>query len=249
MLDLIRGFPLPWVDLAFPLHLHLFHPRNRLDLTIFATSTTNASSSSRAWNHTGTGRPTAYRRPTTGWLAPSRTSVKPWLNWFFHPRKFQPPPHFRIRNPIPQPLPATTIAYLLRTLTRFLPHCALRIWVVVPCPIVFWLFRYGTTSTSPTLIFVDYSSSLWTVTSMTSLSCLAIALITIISHLLCSLPIETSHWVLPATWLVHISDHTIPYIPYHLLCHKVVIAYTIAILVREVLHKKRAQKWKSQPSF
>ena len=30
------------------------------------------------------------------------------------------------------------------------------------------------------------------------------------------------------------------------MCHKVVIAYTIAILVREVLHDKRAQKRKSQ---
>ncbi len=41
------------------------------------------------------------------------------------------------------------------------------------------------------------------------------------------------------------SIHTIqPWcISWHqLVCHKVVIAYTIAILVREVLHEKRAQK-------
>ena len=36
---------------------------------------------------------------------------------------------------------------------------------------------------------------------------------------------------------------------YHLLCHKVVIAYTIAILVRQALHEKRAQTSKSQTSI
>ena len=58
------------------------------------------------------------------------------------------------------------------------------------------------------LIFVDYSSSLRTVTSTTSLSYLAIALIPHMALLLRSLPIETSCCVLQATWLVHVSDHT-----------------------------------------
>ena len=56
---------------------------------------------------------------------------------------------------------------------------------------------------------------------------------------------------------MHISDHTSHSIHtyhwyiswYHLLCHKVVIAYTIAILVREALHEKRAQTQRAKQAF
>ena len=137
-----------------------------------------------------------------------------------------------------------------------------------PYPIVFRLSRYGSATTSPPLIFAkDYYERLHhfgiTFTLISSwyrdiiiLSCICID--NPIALLLRHLPIETSLWVLPATWLVHISDHTSHSIHtisswciswYHLLCHKVFIAYTIAILVREALHEKRAQTTKSQTSF
>ena len=126
-----------------------------------------------------------------------------------------------------------------------------------PCPIVFRLYRYGSTSPSPPLISIDYSTSPRTVTSMTSLSYLAIALITHIASFCVAYPsrlaIEYCRQRDLCTLVIILhSIHTItPWcIPWNqLVCHKVVIAYTIAILVREVFHEKRAHKWKSQPSF
>ena len=57
--------------------------------------------------------------------------------------------------------------------------------------------------------------------------------------------------------LVHISDNTSRSIHtyhwciswYHLLGHKVVIGYTIATLVREALHEKRAQTQRAKQAF
>ena len=126
-----------------------------------------------------------------------------------------------------------------------------------PCPIVFRLYRYGSTSSSPRLIFERVSSSPRMVTSTTSLSYLAIALITTWPYICVAYPSRLAFEycrqrdMCTLVIILH-SIHTIPLwcISWNqLVCHKVVIAYTIAILVCEVLHEKRAQKWKSHPSF
>ena len=159
-----------------------------------------------------------------------------------------------------------------------LPLRGLRIWVAVQYPFVFRIFRYGSTSTPPPLTFATDASSTTTTSTTTWYSCHHFDTIPdarpvtsswywtyhschyIDSHYsltpLHCLPIETSHWVLPATRLVHISDHTSHIIHISLLhilvsslvsqsCHCILTCY----IGLQALHEKRAQTSKSQTSF
>ena len=81
---------------------------------------------------------------------------------------------------------------------------------------MFRLYRYGSTSPSPPLISIDYSSSPRTVTSMTSLSFLAIALIPTWPYFCVAYPsrlaIEYCRQRDLCTLVIILS---IAYIPYH----------------------------------
>ena len=103
-----------------------------------------------------------------------------------------------------------------------------------PCPIVFRLYRCGSTSSSPRLIFARVSSSPRTVTSTTSLSYLAIAWIPTWPYFCIAYPsrlaIEYCRQRDLCTLVIILhSIHTIPswcISWYHILCHKFGPAYT-----------------------
>ena len=136
-----------------------------------------------------------------------------------------------------------------------------------PYPIVFRLSRYGSATTSPPLIFTkDYYERLhhfgitftcYHLVIVISSYSLAFALINPWPYFCVAYPSRLAfEYCRQRDLCILVIILPIAYIPslccifwYHLLCHKVVFAYTIAILVREALHEKRAQTTKSQTSF
>ena len=130
---------------------------------------------------------------------------------------------------------------------------------------MFRLSRYGSASTSPPLIFTkDYYEQLhqhyfgyhlhlgYQLGIVISSYSFAIALITTWPYFCVTYPSRLAleycrqHDLCTLVFILPIA-----YIPsscciswYHHLCHKVVVAYTIAILVREALHEKKSSNIK-----